>query len=403
MRVLVYPHLMEIGGSQLNAVELAAAVARRGHEVVLFGPRGALVPVAERLGLEFVASPREHAWPTLANAVRLRQLVGERGLDVVHGYEWGPSLDLAFGVEAVVSTPAVTTVLSMSVPDFLPRHSPLVVGTAALHVQQAARRRGPTRLMEPPIDTDTNAPGDVAASRRRLGLGPGELVVSIVCRMTTDLDKVEGVVTAVRLVERLAASGLDVRLLVVGDGDGLSRVRRTAAEVNAAVGRAAVVVTGALLDPADAYNASDVVLGMGSSALKGLAFAKPLVVQGAHGFWRRLDEATLDGFLQEGWYGDGGRGADDLEEALRPLLADAGLRQRSGALARDLVLRRYSLGAAAACLEEIYADALARPPDRHLVLRELARTSREFAKFRVVRFGQEHVQPMLAGAGSGKP
>jgi hypothetical protein len=35
VKVLVYPHVMEIGGSQLNAIEIAAAVRNRGHEVVI--------------------------------------------------------------------------------------------------------------------------------------------------------------------------------------------------------------------------------------------------------------------------------------------------------------------------------------------------------------------------------
>ena len=35
MRVLVYPHSMEIGGSQLNAVELGGAVRDLGHDVVV--------------------------------------------------------------------------------------------------------------------------------------------------------------------------------------------------------------------------------------------------------------------------------------------------------------------------------------------------------------------------------
>src|SRR5205807_398251 len=35
MRIIVYPHAMEIGGSQLNAIQLAGAVRDRGHEVVV--------------------------------------------------------------------------------------------------------------------------------------------------------------------------------------------------------------------------------------------------------------------------------------------------------------------------------------------------------------------------------
>ena len=40
MRILVYPHDLGIGGSQLNAIELAAAVQRLGHEVIVYGRPG---------------------------------------------------------------------------------------------------------------------------------------------------------------------------------------------------------------------------------------------------------------------------------------------------------------------------------------------------------------------------
>ena len=47
-------------------------------------------------------------------------------------------------------------------------------------------------------------------------------------------------------------------------------------------------LAGEMLDPRPAYAAADVVLGMGGSALRGMAFGKPLVVQGV----RRLLEAA---------------------------------------------------------------------------------------------------------------
>ena len=43
MKVLVYPHSMEVGGSQLNAVQVAGAVRDRGHEVIVISEPGPLV------------------------------------------------------------------------------------------------------------------------------------------------------------------------------------------------------------------------------------------------------------------------------------------------------------------------------------------------------------------------
>ena len=50
---------MDIGGSQLNAIELAASVRDRGHDVLLVGRPGRLVDTVRRLGLEYVPLPTD--------------------------------------------------------------------------------------------------------------------------------------------------------------------------------------------------------------------------------------------------------------------------------------------------------------------------------------------------------
>ena len=66
MRIVVYPHLMTVGGSQLNAIELAAAVRDRGHEVTVFAAEaGPLGETVERLGLPLVLAPRHKKRPSI--------------------------------------------------------------------------------------------------------------------------------------------------------------------------------------------------------------------------------------------------------------------------------------------------------------------------------------------------
>jgi glycosyltransferase involved in cell wall biosynthesis len=390
MRVLVYPHLMEIGGSQLNALELARCTAENGHDVVLFGPGGALLPLAADWGLEYVRAPHENSWPSPRSMWALLGLVRDRSIDVVHGYEWGPAIELAFGPHLVAHVPLVVTIQSMQVPAFIPGHLPMIVGTAELARQESARR-AVVHLMEPPIDTRANAPSDRSAARARWDLDEHEVVLSVVCRLTPELGKVEGVLEAISVVDDLAWTW-PVRFLVVGDGPGLAGVQERAAQVNSSHGRRVVVVAGGVLDPRDAYAAADVVLGMGSSALKGMAFRKALVVQGARGFWRLLDESSLPVFLEQGWYGNGGGGASALRAELTPVLEDPARRARLGTLGRDLVTSRFDLGRAAADLEAIYDDAAARQPDRRTLARSLGRAAVEVAKFKTVR-GVQRVRP----------
>ena len=106
MRVVVYVHHMEIGGSQLGALELARETMARGPRRARARPSGrALWEVADRFGLD-TGDPADP--PDLAVAPEH----GAGGLggaparaDVVHAYEWGPAIDVALGPHLLLGTP----------------------------------------------------------------------------------------------------------------------------------------------------------------------------------------------------------------------------------------------------------------------------------------------------------
>ena len=183
--------------------------------------------------------------------------------------------------------------------------------------------------------------------------------IVVVCRLVPEL-KLEGVLTAVDVVGELARE-LPLRLTVVGDGNARQTVAEHAEKANARAGRRAVVLTGELFDPRPAYAAADIMLGMGGSALRSLAFGRPLVVQGEKGFWELLTPDTCGLFLQQGWYGvaDGTGGAERLAAILRALVADPARRAELGAYGRRLAEERFSLTRSARVQEDIYFDALA--------------------------------------------
>ncbi|HEY3607541.1 MAG TPA: glycosyltransferase family 4 protein, partial [Pseudonocardiaceae bacterium] len=132
MKIIVYPHAMEIGGSQLNAVQLAGAVRDRGHEVIVVAEPGPLVDTVRGLGLEYVPIPEKRRRPSAGVAALLTRLVRSRSVDVVHGYEWPPAVEAFYGPRLRLGTPVVATVMSSSVVPFFPRPIPLLVGTEQL-------------------------------------------------------------------------------------------------------------------------------------------------------------------------------------------------------------------------------------------------------------------------------
>lgn len=362
MRILVYPHDLAMGGSQINAIDLAAVMRDSGHEVVLYGQRNTLVERIDELGLEFIESPRPRRRPTPAIVSSLRGLIRQRGFEVVHGYEWPPTLEAVMACHGSRSV-AVSTVLSMSVAPFIPTYVPLLVGTEQILAAEVAAGRTRVGLMEPPIDTRLNSPEvklPLRAFVSRWDLDPEAFTVVVVSRLAHEM-KLEGILTAMESVRQLSRDRR-VQLIVVGGGPAARLVQDTAEEINAELGTRAIVVTGEMLDPRPAYAVADVALGMGSSALRAMAFGKPLVVQGIDGFWETLTPESLPTFLWQGWYGqgDGTHGAPArLSAILRTLMDQPDTRHLLGRLSWQTVRERFSLVAAAERQLGLYEESLA--------------------------------------------
>ena len=385
MRLAVYAHSMEIGGSQLNAIELAAAVQRLGHEVILVAEPGELAGTARQLGLEHFVIPERRRRPSPEVIRMLVGLVRKRRIEVVHGYEWPPALEAWLGPHLLRGAAVVGTVMSAAVAPFLPPSLQLVVGTDELRRRCLSDGFEFVQLIEPPVDVQANSPGfDGSAFRSSLELPAGTLLVVVVCRLARELKR-EGLLVAARTIGELASEGVAVQLAVVGDGIVRPELEAEAGRANARAGRRVVHLAGELADPRPAYAAADVMLGMGGSALRGMAFGKPLVVQGELGFWQVCDEQTVDRFLDAGWYGlgEGSDGGPLLRAQLLPLLRDAERRASLGSSRATSWSNASAWSTPAGTQLQIYEQALARP--RGTSASELARCVAGLAQYKVQR------------------
>jgi glycosyltransferase involved in cell wall biosynthesis len=353
---------MEIGGSQINAIQIAGAIRDRGHEVLVLSEPGPMVDAVHRLGLEHLEISMRRGVPSMRVTATLCRLVRERRIDLIHGYEWNPVVEAYFGPHLRYGVPIVGTIMSMSVVWFFPRTVPLIVGTEEIRDSAIAAGHHRVSLLEPPVDTDSDNPALVngAEFRARHGIQEEEVLVVIVSRLVSAL-KFEGLSMACEAVGRVSATRA-VRLVIVGDGAMYGELAAQAKRVNADVGRSVIVLAGEMIDPRPAYAAADIVIGMGGSALRGLAFGKPLIVVGEEGFSELLTPSSLPMFLRQGWYGKGpgsmGSGAPALADALQRLVDRPELRQELSSSSRRLVTERFSIHHAAKVQEREYMAAL---------------------------------------------
>jgi glycosyltransferase involved in cell wall biosynthesis len=407
MRIIVYPHAMEIGGSQLNAIQLAGAVRDRGHDVIVVAEPGPLVDTVRAMGLEYVPIPEKRSRPSPGVVRLLTRLADERSVDVVHGYEWPPAVEAFYGPRLRLGTPVVATILSSSVVPFFPSPIPLLVGTEQL--QYAARAAGYPRvnLMEPPVDTDQDRPGNSGpAFRARYGL---DLPLAVmVCRLVPELKR-ESLLSACRAIGELGRA----QLAIVGDGPVRPELAALAASINEQAGRTLIVLTGELADPRPAYDAADLVLGMGGSALRAMAFAKPLIVVGERGFSELLTPDTAPTFLRDGWYGLGGTGVTGMQHAIAHLLDDAAYRTKLGDYGRELVLTRFSLRAAAETQEDEYRQAIVDNGGRRHLIGAASSSAAGLLRYKVRRkiarwrgtapVDDANAQPLIAASRAAEP
>jgi glycosyltransferase involved in cell wall biosynthesis len=385
VKILVFAHQLEIGGTQTNAIELAAALRDvHGHEVVVFATPGPMVALIKDRRLSFIPAPNPRFHPSPARMRALREAVRSERPDLIHVWDWWQCLDAYYAVHVPMRLPMVVTDMMMNLTRLLPTEVPTTFGTPELVERARAAGRRRVELLLPPVDVRLNAPNVIDASHFRdaCGIEPGDITLVTVSRLAEWM-KSESLLRTIEAV-RILGRELPLRLIIVGDGTARRTLEGRASAINAAVGRRAVVLVGAALDPRPAYAAADIVLGMGGSALRGMAFGKPIVVLGEHGFAAPLTPATAASFHYAGIYGRGNNGAgnEPLVTTIRRLAQRADERAALGAFARHFVLQHYSLDAVSGRLARFCEHAAGDILPLHVALTDGLRTAAVYVRER---------------------
>jgi len=364
VRVLVFGHWLEVGGTQVNAIELSATLRDlHGHDVTYFATPGPMLDKVQAHGLRFLPAPAAKIHPSPARMGELRRLLRRERFDVIHAWDWWQCLDAYYLTHLAMRVPLVVSDMSMFLQRVLPRSIPTTFGTPELVDQARASGFGRVELVLPPVDVRANAPGavDPGPFRRQHGIGASEILLVTVSRISTWM-KAESLRRTIDVVRTLGRE-LPLRLVIVGEGDGRAELEPLAAQANQELGRPAVALPGALLDPRPAYAAADIVVGMGGSALRAMAFGKPVIVVGERGYSAPFGPETAASFHYRGMYGigDGSSGNERLAADVRGLAERPERFRELGDFSRDFILRHHALEAVGARLDAFLRAAAAAP------------------------------------------
>ena len=342
---------------------MAGAMVRAGYEVTMLGGPGLIVGRARELGVEVVSVPERTRWCVLRAVRLLARVSRERDIDMIHAFEWESIAKAFVATQLFRAHAAVTgTVLSRNPAPVLPRTVPLLMTSRSAVADM--RSAGYTRvgLLEPWVNTAENDPakyGNIGELKTHWGFERHGLLIIVVTAPDSE-SSTAALATVFDAVSDLAALDLPVQLLVVGDGPRHALAEERATELNHRYARTVSVAAGDVLDRGEAYAAADVVIGSDSSVLHGMAFGKPVVVEGDQGYFRAVNHATAEQFQWSGWYGVGsgvGMGKGELLDALKPLLDSQRLREYRGAYSHKLA-QKYELDNAVLRQLQEYRDAL---------------------------------------------
>ena len=385
MKILVYVHELVFGGATVNSIELAAELrGHHGHEIIFFSEPGPMLSLVEQKGLRFLAAPVAHAHPSPARMHALREAVRRERPDLLYVWDTWAFIDAYFGVGLSMRVPLLLTDMQMHVTPLLPKELTITFGTPQLVEVARTSGRHRAKLLLPPVDDVLNAPGavDPAGFRTQWRLGADDIILVIVSRLAETM-KSEGVMRTVEAVRQLARD-LPLRLLVVGDGSDRARLALLAERVNAEQGRTVVTLTGAMVDPRTAYAAADIVIGMGSSALRGMAFGKPVIVVGECGFSATFNPDSSRRFYREGLYGVGNGSSDNeqLVKQIRQLATHPRERAFLAGFSRQFIELNFSLNVVAAQLSDICSEAVNETPRGIDVVKDSLRTTAVYLRER---------------------
>lgn len=361
MRVLVFGHRLDVGGTQVNAIELSTYLRDVcGHQVTYLASPGPMNDLIDKAGLPFRAAPEASSHPSPARMRVIDQTIRSERPDVVHIWDWPQWLDAFLGVQLLRRMPTVVTCMSMAVPSVMPKRAARTTfGTPELVEKARSAGYRHAHLIMPPVDIKLNSPDDQSAFefRRRFGIKEDDVLFVTVSRLV-DWLKAESIVRTMDAMRQLG-SDRKLRFVIVGDGSARANLETLGAQINAELGRKAILFTGALIDPRPAYAAADAVIGMGGSALRGMAFEKPVVVVGERNFSALFSPQTREFFYSKGLYGEGdGRlGSDLLIADMSRLVKSPEERRSLGQLARCFVEQHYSIDAIGRDLNDILTSA----------------------------------------------
>lgn len=367
-KVMHVVNQLAVGGTEKNVLKVATKLTE-GLEHCVCCIRGADVSlVADELRPEQVIALNLPKAPFSFFVPKLVRAIRECKPDIVHSRNWGAiesvlAARLA-GVPVAIHSEHGYEVNSIARTPLRQRWMRrLVVATADavftvsrelrdFHAKEAGVPEKRVRVLYNGVDTQRFSPNPIVREQTRaaLGLSPRDFVIGAVGRMVPikDYD------TLIKAAAALHGKNLTFKLLLLGDGPELPRVRELAQNL---IGAGGFISLGRCKNVPEVLTAMDVFVqtslneGMSNTILEAMATGLPVVVTRVGGNAEIVEEGKTGWMFRPG-------DAEHLSEIILGISTDVETRQVSGQAARQRVQDKFSDERMLENYRELYVELL---------------------------------------------
>ena len=351
LRIIHVVSSLGVGGMERMLLQLASAQQSAGHQVAILALRGG--------PLQHEAATRSLRTHVLGGGRFARVVSASRVFlaaqpDIVHVHN---PTSLHYAVLSKM-TPRASIIVTLhgdqdtharlgSNFEWRLTSSAVVVSNAALTTLRLSRCAGPLTVIHNGIESTS-----IAASGTKARLENHDVLVGV---MVARIDGRKGHGTLIRGLHDLKNSGINIRVLVIGDGAERGKVEQHARAL--ALNEKHIQFLGRRSDIDDLLSAADFFVlpsdieGLPMAILEAMAHGLPIVASNVGGIPEIIDDER-EGLLFPA--GD----ATALALAIRRLASDPFLRRRLGDAARQRVSAQFSLNAMVRKYDDVYADAM---------------------------------------------
>ncbi len=296
----VLPEL-SVGGVETHVLALSCGMKAMGHNVIVMSNGGALVPRIEEAGVEHIKLPVHHKSPVTVRemAARIRALIKERGIDIVHAHSRVPAWIAYFAVRNT-RVPFVITAHGQYAPHLgskIMAKGDRIICVSSVVLDHMAEKLGADRarmrVIYNGIDIEKSKfeiarRRPAADIRKELGIPENERVIGSIGRLTMT----KGLKFFVDAMKQVRDQLPDVKAVLVGDGPMRKELQDRAAELGIAEH---LIFTGVrtdiydLLGVMDVYVVSSLYEGFPMGCLEAMSSRVPIVATKVGGIPEMLD------------------------------------------------------------------------------------------------------------------